>query len=445
MGSIVSSILDPFTGASGVRKAGEQAAAQQREAGVNAANISAFRPVGMTTRFGTSQFTREVDPRTGIPYISGASYAPAAELSDLQNRLFGRFGGALSLAEQQQLAASPLSGGAQRLFGIGESLLPSSTERAPSAEALSLANQYRQAAAGLAPTSYTSAAAPEAMSYANQLRSLAGQVTPTSYDPTAAAQQYFQQQQSLLQPSREAQLSGIQSGLFARGRGGLGVRTGTGGAPTSPELQAYYNALAQQDAQIAAQSTDVARSRLAQDIGLGTQLGGQALATQTQAEQLARQNMLQNLGASLGFSQQAYGTTTSAEDLARQRFMQDIGVGSGLFGTAGSLLGQQAGLVSGSYSPLQTQLGLSGQVEQLSQMPYQLGLQLGAAQQPGQSAGAQSYFGGMMQGAQTQYGSALQAQQMNNQFLSSLIGAGAMVYNPTPKTQYQPSSRDFQF
>ena len=61
----------------------------------------------------------------------------------------------------------------------------------------------------------------------------------------------------------------------------------------------------------------------------------------------------------------------------------------------------------------------------MAQMPYQLGLQLGTAQMPGQTAGAQSVYGGAVQGAQTQFGANLQAQQMNNQFLSSLIGAGA--------------------
>jgi hypothetical protein len=39
----------------------------------------------------------------------------------------------------------------------------------------------------------------------------------------------------------------------------------------------------------------------------------------------------------------------------------------------------------------------------------------------------------------------MMAQQMNNQFLSSLIGAGAQAYAPKPPQQYQPSSRDFQF
>ena len=311
MGGIVSAVLDPFTGASGVRDAGAAAAEQQRQAGVNAANISAFRPVGMTTRFGTSQFTREVDPRTGVPYISSAGYTAAPELSALQERLFGRFAPTLAQAEQVQSQYAPLTGASERLFNLGQQYLATSPEQ--------------------------------------------------------AAQDYITSQQALLAPSRQAQLSNVRGGLFARGRGGLGVQTGTGSAPTSPELQAYYNALAQQDLQLAAQ--------------------------------------------------------------AQQAGQQRAQFGAGLFGTGAGLLGTQVQGQAGAYAPLQAQLGLSGQVEQMAQMPYQLGLQLGSAQQPGQSAGAQSYFGGMMQGAQTQYGSALQAQQMNNQFLSSLIGAGAGAYS----------------
>jgi len=325
MGGLVSSILDPFTGASGVRDAGARAAEQQRQAGIDAANISAFRPVGMTTRFGTSQFTREVDPRTGVPYISAAGYTPAPELAAVQERLFGRFAPTLAQAEQFQSQYAPLTGASERLFNLGQQYLATSPEQ--------------------------------------------------------AAQDYITSQQALLAPSRQAQLSNVRSGLFARGRGGLGVQTGTGNAPTSPELQAYYNALGQQDLQLAAQ--------------------------------------------------------------AQQAGQQRAQFGAGLFGSGAGLLGTQVQGITGAYAPLQAQLGLSGQVENMATQPYQLGVQLGAAQQPGQSAGAQSYFGGMMQGAQTQYGSALQAQQMNNQFLSSLISAGAGAYGapsggtmPMPVNQY---------
>jgi len=166
-------------------------------------------------------------------------------------------------------------------------------------------------------------------------------------------------------PQREQQLSGLRNQLFQSGRGGLatgGTMAGSRGQ-TNPEMQAYYNALAQQDLALASQATQA----------------GQQRAT----------------------------------------------YGAGLLGTAGSLLGaQQAGMV-GAYSPLQTQLGLAGQVEQMAQQPYQLGLQLGTAQTPGQQAGSQQYFGGQMQGAATQYGSQLAATQMNNQFLQSAIGAAA--------------------
>ena len=310
MGNIVSSILDPFTGASGVRDAGAAAAEQQRQAGRDAANISAFRPVGMTTRFGTSRFTREIDPTTGIPYISAAGYTAAPELSALQDQLFGRFGSTLANAEKMAGQYGALSPAAQRLFELGQGYLATSPEQ--------------------------------------------------------VAQDYMRQQQDLLSSSRAAQLTGVRGGAFARGRAGLGVNTGTGSAPASPELQAYYNALAQQDLGLAAQ----------------------------------------------------------AQQAGQQRVM----FGAGLFGTGAGLLGTQVQGQAGAYAPLQAQLGLSSQVENMAMQPYQLGLQLGQAQQPGQSAGAQSYFGGMMQGAQTQYGSALQAQQMNNQFLSSLIGAGAMAY-----------------
>jgi hypothetical protein len=194
--------------------------------------------------------------------------------------------------------------------------------------------------------------------------------------PEQAAQDYISSQQALLAPSRQAQLSNVRSGLFARGRGGLGVQTGTGGAPASPEMQAYYNALAQQDLQLAAN--------------------------------------------------------------AQQAGQQRAQFGAGLFGTGAGLLGTQVQGQAGAYSPLLAALGVSGQVENMAQMPYQLGLQLGQAQVPGQTSGAQSYFGGMMQGAQTQYGSALQAQQMNNQFLSSLISAGAGAYGAPSGTQPMP-------
>lgn len=308
MGKAVSSVVGAITGGTQAAKAAEAAAAQQRQAAENASYAAQFRPVGMTTRFGTSQFTREIDPKTGMPYISSAGYTAAPELSDLQNRLFSQFGGSMTQAEQMAQQYAPLGEAATGLFGLGQQYLAESPEQ--------------------------------------------------------AAQKYVQSQQGLLAGGREQQLSGIRNKLFQTGRGGLATGgTSTGMAATNPEMAAYYNALAQQDAQIAAQG----------------------------------------------------------EQAGQQRAM----FGAGLFGTGAGLLGTQAQGQVGSYAPLQNLLGLSGTVEQYAQQPYQMGLQLGTASMPGQTAGANIYNQGFSQAAQTAYAGAAQKAAAQGQFMSALIGSAA--------------------
>jgi hypothetical protein len=315
MGSVVSSVLDPLTGASGVKDAANQAAEQQRQAGLNAANITAFRPVGMTTNFGTSNFTRSIDPATGTPYISSAGYTASPELQALQSQLMGGYGQSYQNALNIGAQYAPLSGASSSLFNLGQQYLAQSPEQ--------------------------------------------------------AAQDYMTSQQNLLAPQREQQLAQLRNQQFQTGRTGLatGGTTAGGMGQTNPELAAYYNSIANQN------------------LGLASQ--------------------------------------------AQQAGQQRAQFGASLFGTGAGLLNTQVAGQAGAYAPLQTQLGLSGQVENMAQMPYNLGLQLGQAQQSGQNAGAQLYNQGQLQGASTQYQGAVQAQQMNNQFLSSLIGsAGAAFAGP---------------
>jgi hypothetical protein len=308
MGGFVSDVVGTITGGNQAEKAANAAAAQQREAAETASYAAQFRPVGMTTRFGTSQFTRKIDPRTGMPYVSSAGYTAAPELSDLQERLFGQFGGSLSQAEQMGQQYAPLGGAATGLFNLGQQYLATSPEQ--------------------------------------------------------AAQDYVQSQQGLLAGGREQQLSNIRNRLFQSGRSGLATGgTSTGMQATNPEMAAYYNALAQQDAQIAAQG----------------------------------------------------------EQAGQQRAM----FGAGLFGTGAGLLGTQAQGQVGAYAPLQTLLGLSGTIEQYAQQPYQLGMQLGSAALPGQTAGANMYNQGFQQAAQSQLSGAMQKAAAQGQFMSQLIGAAA--------------------
>ena len=311
MGKLVGNVLGSITGANAARDAANQAAEQQRIAAQNASYAAAFRPVGMTTRFGTSQFTRGIDPKTGMPFIESAGYTAAPELADIQNRLFSQFAPQLASAEQVAAAYAPLLGSAGRAFSLGEQYLATSPEQ--------------------------------------------------------AAQQYMTAQRNLLASPREQQLAGIRNRLFQTGRTGLATGgTRAGQAASNPELQAYYNTIGQQDLQLAAQAEQEGRNRAL----FGTQM----------------------------------------------------------LGTGGSLLGAYSTGQGTAYSPFQNLLGLSGNVEQMAQMPFQLGLSLGTAQTPGQTAGAQMYGQGMSQAAQTQAQGAMQAAQLNSAFLNNLIGSAAGAY-----------------
>jgi hypothetical protein len=383
----------------------------------------------MTTRFGTSEFTRSIDPATGMPYVSSAGYTAAPELAALQNQLFGSFGGGYGYAQQQGQQLGALAPAAQQLFGLGGQILPTSYQTAPSAQAQALAAQYQNVANALMPMSATPQVPAETTAYAQQLQNLGQGYLAQS--PEQARAEYIRTQQAALAPGQEQQLAGIRNQLFQTGRGGLA----TGGTmagnmqQTNPELAAYYNSLAQQNLNIGAGAEQAAQQRQV----FGTGLVGQGIQTQAGALSAARQQMLENAGLSLGYGQQGYNITASAEDIARSRAAADISLGAGLFGTGAGLLGTQAASMAGAYAPLQTQLGISGQVEQMAQMPYQLGLQLGTAQQPGQTQGAQIYQQGLSQAAQTQYGATQAANAANAQFWGGLISAGGTAAAGRPR------------
>lgn len=231
------------------REAALQAQRNLELASARGAAGAQFRPVGVTTRFGTSQF--QVDPTTG--QLVSAGYTTAPEISAAQNRL----------------------------LGLGASYL--------------------------------------------------------AQTPEEVAQQYLAKQYELLAPSRERQLAAIRNQAFQTGRGGLAVGS-TGLRPSgaqglmgaNPEMEAYYNALAQQDAQLAAQAQQAGQ----QQVGFGAGLFGQA----GQLEQLAQQP----LALSQGLAQQSALSGARAGEI-------------GLRGSiAGGVLGTSAGATA---SPLAYALG----------------------------------------------------------------------------------------
>ena len=235
-------------------------AAQQAQARIDAETAAAktaaqFRPVGMTTRFGTSQF--QVDPVTGQLVSAGYTLSPEAKAQ--QDRFVALSNQGLTQAEGAQEAFAPLQTGAQRLFGLG--------------------NQY------LAQT------------------------------PEDVAQNYLASQMQLLQPSREIELTNLQTRLRNQGRIGLSVAQGGDLGDTTPELQALYNARARQEAELAANA-------------------------------------------------QQYG-------------QQQVAFGAGLLGTGAQTMGQYYGGQQAAYAPYTTALGQVQGLETLAQQPFQMGGQLG--------------------------------------------------------------------
>jgi hypothetical protein len=295
-----------------------------KDAATTAAEAQKFRPVGVTTRFGASQFG--FDPTTG--QLTSAGYTVNPELKAMQDRIMALSGQGLTQAEQAAGRYAPLTAGAQGLFGLGQQYLAQSPEQ--------------------------------------------------------VAADYMAKQQNLLAPSRERQFAQLQNQLFQTGRGGLSVGatgarpSGAGGLDAaSPEMEAYYNALAQQDAQLAA----------------GAQQAGQ----------------------------------------------QQVQFGAGLLGTGANLLGSYTQGLTGAYAPFSTGVGVGSSLESLGQAPLDIGAQLGGrSAQAGANVGQTLFSGGLSAARTTQAasgfsptGTALtglanspEAQQALAQWLNSGAGYG---------------------
>jgi hypothetical protein len=105
------SLLGSSMAGRSAQKAANTAANAQLEAARIAAEEQKFRPVGITSRFGTSQFGFGPEGR-----LTSAGYTASPEIQELQARLAGLYGSSLGLAER----APEISEG---LFGLGKQYL----------------------------------------------------------------------------------------------------------------------------------------------------------------------------------------------------------------------------------------------------------------------------------------------------------------------------------
>jgi hypothetical protein len=194
---------------SNVTGAYDTASAAQLQAARNAQ----FRPVGITTTFGKSNF--QIDPNTG--QLVSAGYTLSPELQDLQTRLLSGYGGLLSQA--QGVNTDYLNQGAGQLASLGQGYLGES--------------------------------------------------------PEAIRNRYISQQNALLAPLQEQELAGIRNKLYQTGRTGLATGgTTTGLQATNPEMAAYYNSLARTNAQLAANADIAAQNQATFGSGLLSKAAG---------------------------------------------------------------------------------------------------------------------------------------------------------------------------
>jgi hypothetical protein len=261
------------------------AAGASADAMVEAARIAAdaakFRPVGITTYgLGSSDFQRDAQGN-----VIGATYTSTPEFKNYQAQLARMATAQLGQAKGASEQYDPLRQTAGGLFDLSSRYL--------------------------------------------------------AQTPEESAQKYMMSQQNLLAPTRERQLAELRNRTFQTGREGLSIGAtglrpggGLGLSASNPEMEAYYNSIAQQDAQLSANAEQEARNRI---------LFGQNLAT-------------------------------------------DAG---------GLLSGYYSGQVN-ALAPFQTSLGLQGSIENLAMTPLQVGAELGGrSATAGANAGQSLLFGGI--------------------------------------------------
>ena len=263
--------------------AATDAAKTQSDAIIRAAQIAAdaakFKPVGVTTRFGGSQFGYDANGN-----LTSAGYSLAPDMKAQQDRMIAMSNPLLAQYEGAQAATAPMGQAAQSMMALGNNYLGTTPEQ--------------------------------------------------------QAAKYMADQQALLAAPRETDMAALQARLQATGRGGLAIGGGASGAlAANPELNAYYNSLRQQDLGLAAQATqggmDYAKFGAGM-VGAGGDMLGNMYGTQSAAYKpwqtaIGGGQYIEGLGQNamdLGINIGAKGTAAAANSgqMMQQGLTQAAGV-----------------------------------------------------------------------------------------------------------------------
>lgn len=330
--SFISSGLDSGTITNLIKQYGTQAVKSLIGAGTSA-TTNAARRAQLKAQGYTDAQINAMETGTGL-LGAGANYAlNQSQLSQLRGAYGQNVAGqqAATTTAQQQASFTPV--GMTTAFGQSNFAFDPTTGKLTSA--------------GYTPTS-------QVAGQVQNLFGLGAQALPTTTNTQALQEQYIAQQQGLLAPGREQQLAQAQNRQYQRGTTGLatgGTRAGyapnaQGLMATNPEMQALYNARAQQDAQLAANAPTYAQNLLNAQISTGTGLFGAANTLEGYAQQpLSLSTALGTAGATAGAKSGYYGLLGNQGALQTQ-----------LQGNLANIYGQGATLGS-AVSPLVTAAG----------------------------------------------------------------------------------------
>lgn len=359
--------------------AASDAANTQADAIRAAAANAQFRPVGVTTNFGTSNFN--VDPNTG--YLTSAGYNLTPQLQGLQGGLLNTAAGynynpdvswinnvkqnsltAMNMARQQapnafnagnlMYAQAPnLFSKGEAAYGQGNMLFGQGANLFPQANAQFLNSQVLAKAGG---------------GYLAQ-------------SPAEAQAAYLARSQAALAPQDEQQLAALRNKVYQTGRAGLatGGTTAGGLLAANPELAAYYNSLAQRNLTLNTQAADQARA----DTTLGGNLLGQSANIANTGANIygTGANVVQAGGNLYNVGANQYGTAGNLTSVGNQ----SLSTGGGLLTTSANLgtaaINQELGkyqIQNAALNTLGNYLGQANTIESMGQQGMNLGSALGA-------------------------------------------------------------------
>jgi hypothetical protein len=317
MGALVGGLIGAagsIIGGNSASKAAQAQSASQLEAARIAADAQRFRPVGVTTAFGSSQFGTDAQGN-----VNEAGYTLSPELAAQRDAFLAQAGGSgMDWAAQAGQAG-------QGLFNLGQGYLAQS--------------------------------------------------------PEAASQQWLQSQQAALAPGQEQQLAGIRNQQLQQGRSGLAVgATDAGGMGASnPELQAYYNSLAQTNLGLQGQAQE--QGRLQTQFGQGLMSGGIDLTSQGYNPYKTQ------FGLAQGLESAGQGAFDLGMNVGGQSSQAGANVGNTLYQGGMAAAGSQA--QANAYNPFASALSGLGSNQQ-----FQQGVSNWFSQPPAPTYGSQVGGGG---------------------------------------------------